>query len=284
MSSPPAKVRKEETKNNGENAEELADKEQQEAIEQIDEVQNQIDALNEKASEEILRVEQKYNKSRKPYFEKRAELIKKIPKFWYTAFVNHPQVSALLDEEDEEALHFLTKVEVEEFEDIKSGYKINFHFEPNPYFENDIISKEFHLNDTGDPSSKSTPIRWKPGKDLTKRNSQQIKGRKRLHEEPESFFCWFTDHVDAGADELGEVIKDDIWPNPLQYFLVPDVEVEGEGDSDEGGQDLEDIDEEYDEGESGEEEEDLDGELEDEDDDAEEGEGEEDEGEDEDEA
>ena len=41
-------------------------------------------------------------------------------------FVNHPQVSALLDEEDEEALHFLTKVEVEEFEDIKSGYKINF--------------------------------------------------------------------------------------------------------------------------------------------------------------
>lgn len=41
-------------------------------------------------------------------------------------FVNHPQVSALLNEEDEEALQFLTKVEVQEFEDIKSGYKINF--------------------------------------------------------------------------------------------------------------------------------------------------------------
>jgi len=40
--------------------------------------------------------------------------------------VNHPQVSALLNEEDEEALQFLTKVEVQEFEDIKSGYKINF--------------------------------------------------------------------------------------------------------------------------------------------------------------
>lgn len=59
-------------------------------------------------------------------------------------------------------------------------------------------------------------------KDLTKRSSQtQNKaGRKRQHEEPESFFTWFTDHADAGADELGEVIKDDIWPNPLQYYLV----------------------------------------------------------------
>ncbi|XP_077986519.1 protein SET-like [Glandiceps talaboti] len=277
MSSPPTKIRKEEPKNNGENADEVAaDKEQQEAIEQIDEVQNQIDALNEKASEEILRVEQKYNKLRKPYFEKRSDIIKKIPKFWVTAFINHPQVSALLDEEDEEALHFMTKVEVEEFEDIKSGYKIKFYFEANPYFENEVISKEFHLNDTGDPSSKSTPIRWKTGKDLTKRNTapQQNKEKKRQLEEPESFFCWFTDHVDAGADELGEVIKDDIWPNPLQYFLVPEVEVEGEGDSDEGGQDLEDIDEEYEEGDSGEDEEDyLDGEN---DDDLEEGEGEED--------
>ncbi|TEA24293.1 hypothetical protein DBR06_SOUSAS26710020, partial [Sousa chinensis] len=29
-----------------------------------------------------------------------------------------------------------------------------------------------------------------------------------------SFFTWFTDHSDAGADELGEVIKDDIWGFP----------------------------------------------------------------------
>ena len=35
-------------------------------------------------------------------------------------------MSALLNEEDEEALQYLTKVEVQEFEDIKSGYKINF--------------------------------------------------------------------------------------------------------------------------------------------------------------
>ncbi|KAF4021308.1 hypothetical protein G4228_012947 [Cervus hanglu yarkandensis] len=115
------------------------EKEQQEAIEHIDEVQNEIDRLNEQASEEILKVEQKYNKLCQPFFQK-------------------------------------------------------------------------------------------------------------------SFFTWFTDHSDAGADELGEVIKDDIWPNPLQYYLVPDMDDEkGEGeeddDDDEEEEGLEDIDEEGDEDE-----------------------------------
>lgn len=57
----------------------------QKALEDIDSCQNEIDALNEKASEEILRVEQKYNKLRKPHFHKRNELIQKIQNFWVTA-------------------------------------------------------------------------------------------------------------------------------------------------------------------------------------------------------
>ncbi len=63
----------------------ISAQEQQDAIEDIDEVQNQIDALNEKASEEILHVEQKYNKLRQPHFDTRSKLINKIDKFWVTA-------------------------------------------------------------------------------------------------------------------------------------------------------------------------------------------------------
>uniref|UniRef100_A0A2I3RQV3 SET like protein n=1 Tax=Pan troglodytes TaxID=9598 RepID=A0A2I3RQV3_PANTR len=220
-----------------------AEKEQQEAIEHIDEVQNEIDRLNEQDSEEILKGEQKYNKLHQPFFQKRSELIAKIPNFGVTTFVNHPQVSSLLGEENEEALHYLTKVEVTEFEDIKSGYRIDFYFDENPYFENKVFSKEFHLNESGDPSSNQT---------------QNKASRKRQHEEPESFFTWFTDHSDAGADELEEVIKDDIWPNPLQYYLVPAMDDEEGGedddddddDGDEGEEELEDIDEgDEDEGE-----------------------------------
>uniref|UniRef100_A0A8C1B8S8 SET nuclear proto-oncogene a n=1 Tax=Cyprinus carpio carpio TaxID=630221 RepID=A0A8C1B8S8_CYPCA len=247
MSASAAKVSKKELNSNHDGGDETSEKEQQEAIEHIDEVQNEIDRLNEQASEEILKVEQKYNKLRQPFFQKRSELIAKIPNFWVTTFVNHPQVSALLGEEDEEALHYLTRVEVTEFEDIKSGYRIDFVSGKNSL---SFLSKEIHLNESGDPTSKSTEIKWKPGKVCITQTPK-----------PESFFTWFTDHSDSGADELGEVIKDDIWPNPLQYYLVPDMEdEEGEGeDEDEDEEGLDDIDEEGED--DGEEEEDDDGEV-----------------------
>jgi len=211
----------------------------QKALEEIDASQNEIDMLNEKASNEILQVEQKYNKLRKPFFEKRNELIEKIPNFWVTAFVNHPQISAILDEEEEECLHFMTKLEVEEFEDIKSGYRIRFVFKGNPYFENEVLEKEFHLASTGEPDSKSTEIKWKADSEPSlrlqasmKRNADQMKnGRKRpLQEIPRTFFTWFLENGDASADDIAEVIKDEMWSNPLQYFLVPDMMENGEDD------------------------------------------------------
>lgn len=55
-----------------------------------------------------------------------------------------------MEEDEEDALRFLNKLEVEEFEDIKSGYRINFHFDENPYFENDVLTKEFHLGSSGE--------------------------------------------------------------------------------------------------------------------------------------
>uniref|UniRef100_A0A674EFQ3 SET nuclear proto-oncogene b n=1 Tax=Salmo trutta TaxID=8032 RepID=A0A674EFQ3_SALTR len=248
MSASAAKVGRKENSNH-DGADETSEKEQQEAIEHIDEVQNEIDRLNEQASEEILKVEQKYNKLRQPFFQKRSELIAKIPNFWVTTFVNHPQVSALLGEEDEEALHYLTRVEVTEFEDIKSGYRIDFVMGTH-------LQSQLKSNGRLERKSKQN--------DLTKRASQTPNkaGKKRQHEEPESFFTWFTDHSDAGADELGEVVKDDIWPNPLQYYLVPDMDdEEGEGDDDDDDEEgLEDIDEEGDEDE-GEEDDEEDGEV-----------------------
>ncbi|XP_066996959.1 protein SET isoform X2 [Anabrus simplex] len=134
-------------------------------------------------------------------------------------------ISAILEEDEEDCLHYLSMLEVEEFEDIKSGYRINFHFDDNPYLENDVLTKEFHLGSSGDPASQSTPIRWKQGNELLKKRKEAAKGRKRINE-TKSFFQWFTDHTDPSADDIAEVIKDDMWPNPLQYYLVPDIEVE----------------------------------------------------------
>lgn len=239
------------------------DADTQKALEDIDTCQNEIDSLNEKASEEILKVEQKYNKLRQPYFAQRNELIKKIPNFWVTAFVNHPQISAILDEEEEECLHYLTLLEVEEFDDIKSGYRLKFHFDENPFFENDCLVKEFFLG-SQDPESKSTEIKWKEGMNLGERHANADgdsgkAGRKRSAPSsmPRTFFSWFNDNSDASADDIAEVIKDDMWPNPLQYFLVPDVDMgengmeDGESDEDDDiDGEGDDFDEEGDDGEN----------------------------------
>lgn len=220
-----------------------------EALEAIDSCQNEIDALNEKASEEILKVEQKYNALRKPYFQKRNEIIKRIPSFWVTAIVNHPQISGILEEEEEECLQFMEKLEVEEFEDIKSGYRIHFYFDENLYFENKVLTKEFNLGSSGEtPVSTSTAIKWKPDRDLTKMLPKKATANRRKRSlEYRTFFDWFTDNNDPINDDIAELIKDDLWPNPLQYYLVPDIEVEPEAEED-------GVDDEF--GDEGEEEED----------------------------
>ncbi|KAK3103633.1 hypothetical protein FSP39_020645 [Pinctada imbricata] len=216
----------------------------QSALEEIDACQNEIDALNEKASEEILCVEQKYNKLRKPFYAKRNSHIKGIKNFWVTAFSNHPQLYNVLTDEDEECLQYLSEVEVEEFEDIKSGYRINFNFTDNPYFSDSVISKVFHLASTGVPTCTSTPVQWKDNMNLTKRKKNNRQG----------FFNWMQDTSDPAADEVAEVIKDDIWPNPLQYYLSNDSMENGVSDDENVDESVVVLDDDEDDDEVGEEE------------------------------
>ena len=60
-------------------------------------------------------------------------------------------MSALLGKGDEEALRYLTRVQVTEFEDSKSGYRIGYYFHENPCFKSEVLSGEFHLDESGDP-------------------------------------------------------------------------------------------------------------------------------------
>ena len=115
-------------------------------------------------------------------------------------------------------------LEVEEFEDIKSGYKINLFFDTNPYFEDEVLTKEFHTESTGDPVSKSTKIRWKEGFDLAAKAAQRAAaaaaktGRKRPLEN-RTFFSWFCDNGDPTTDDVAEVIKDDMWSVTTLHFF-----------------------------------------------------------------
>jgi template-activating factor I len=220
--------------------------------------------VNEEASDKVLEVEQKYNEIRRPVYNKRNDIIRSIPDFWLTAFLSHPVLSDLLTDEDQKVFKYLDSLDVEDFKDVKSGYSINFIFSSNPYFEDTKLTKVFRFSDEGTTSVSGTQPRWKDGMDLTNGVIQEKEGHKRSHVE-DSFFKWFYDTqqkeaMDSLQDEFAEVIKDDLWPNPLKYFnneqdedeYEDDVE-EDEEDAGKGAGGLDDDDEEPDEDEEEEE-------------------------------
>ncbi|KAJ8404572.1 hypothetical protein AAFF_G00334350 [Aldrovandia affinis] len=130
--------------------------------------------------------------------------------------LNHPQLSGHIDENDEDALSYMTNLEIE---NNGLGYRIGFHFRRNPYFQNSTIIKERNLAMGGSPMSFSNPILWHRGQNLTARG-RLVKGPNAF-DPYQSFFAWFSDHSSPDRDEIAEILKNDLYRNPLRYYLTP---------------------------------------------------------------
>ncbi|CAL5362206.1 unnamed protein product [Camellia sinensis] len=223
------------------------------SIEKLQEMQDELEKINEEASDKVLEVEQKYNEIRKPAYDKRNDIIKSIPDFWLTAFLSHPALGDLLTEEDQKIFKHLDSLEVEDFKDVKSGYSITFNFKANPYFEDTKLTKTFTFLDEGTTKITATSIMWKEG--MVNGVAHEKKGSKRPHVD-ESFFTWFSDtqqkdDMDEIHDEVAEIIKEDLWPNPLTYFNneADEEDFDGEeGDEEEKGSEDDDDEEDDEEG------------------------------------
>ncbi|KAF1887263.1 hypothetical protein Lal_00040863 [Lupinus albus] len=277
------------------------------SIQKLQEIQDNLEKINEEASDKVVEIEQKYNEIRKPVYDNRNEIIKSIPDFWLTAFLSHPALGELLNDEDQKIFKYLDSLEVEDHKDVKSGYTITLNFKPNPYFEDTKLTKTYTFHDEGATKITATPIKWKEGKGIPNGVDHEKKGNKRafvdirpiscysrpnpgklsyrcscivayvpksisyelqsslyVHHEPcvlclpsNSFFSWFSDceekddDMDDILDEVAELIKDDLWPNPLTYFnneVPDDIETIGgpyeENDDDEDDSEDDDDDEE----------------------------------------
>ncbi|KAL6845869.1 hypothetical protein ACP4OV_024444 [Aristida adscensionis] len=239
--------------------------------------------VNEEASNKVLEVEQKYNEIRRPVYVRRNEIIKNIPDFWLTAFLSHPMLGELLAKDDQTIFKHLESIDVDESEDIKSGCSITFAFSANPYFDDKRLTKTYSISDDGTISVKATSIKWKARMDIVNGKTCMKKGAKRLlvHESGlrnvvwarqtfqqlfdfkhlvagslPGFFTWFSDTKNKSLDhnemdEVVDVIKEDLWPNPLKYFnneLEDKFEIED--DDKEGSDEEEDQDEGEEDGEN----------------------------------
>lgn len=243
------KGKKQKVEENDENA--CIDKDLLFSIECLQAIQDELEKINEEASDKVLDVEQKYSQIRKPIYQKRNEIIQSIPDFWVTALLSHPVLGELLTEEDQKIFKFLTSIEVEDSKNVKYGYTITFNFKPNPYFEDTKLFKSYTFQEDGTTKISATNIQWKEGMAIENRAANEKEGNKRPPQE-ESFFSWFSDQqkdedIEDIHDEIAELFKEDIWPDPLSYFNnqgAEDEEFEEGDDEDES-----DNEEEEEEGE-----------------------------------
>ncbi|XP_004474743.1 testis-specific Y-encoded-like protein 5 [Dasypus novemcinctus] len=185
------------------------------SMDTLESVQLKLETMNAQADRAYLRLSRKFGQLRLHHLERRNLLIQNIAGFWGRALQNHPQLSSFLSNQDKEVLSSLTSLEVEELGLARLGYKIKFYFGPNRFFQNKALIKEYGCGPTGQVVSRATPIQWLPGQDL----------QSLSQEHPDhicSFFGWFSNHSAIESDKIFEIINEELWPNPLQYYLMSD--------------------------------------------------------------
>ncbi|KAF4095336.1 hypothetical protein G5714_024414 [Onychostoma macrolepis] len=184
---------------------------------------------------------------------------KGVPEFWLTIFKRVDMLGEMLQEHDEPILKHLQDITVKFSEPGQPMiFTLEFHFEPNSYFSNTVLTKVYKMKsepDADDPFSFEGPeiidcegckIDWHKGKD-------------------DSFFNFFNpvkelpDGMDEDLDftlstdfEIGHFFRERVIPRAVLYFTgeaLEDDESYEEEDLEEGEEeDLDDEGEEEDEG------------------------------------
>lgn len=186
-------------------------------MDSLEAIDLELSQVNAQADRAFLQLERKFGRMRRLHMQRRSFIIQNIPGFWVTAFRNHPQLSPMISGQDEDIMRYMINLEVEELKHPRSGCKFKFIFQNNPYFRNEGIVKEYERRASGRVVSLSTPIRWHRGQD-----PQSHVHRNREGNTIPSFFNWFSDNSLLEFDAIADIIRGELWSNPLQYYLMGD--------------------------------------------------------------
>uniref|UniRef100_A0A8C6F3F2 Testis-specific Y-encoded protein 2-like n=1 Tax=Monodon monoceros TaxID=40151 RepID=A0A8C6F3F2_MONMO len=182
-----------------------------EALEALKALQSELAILNCKCSRQLLGLQIVTFRWRKPYLEYRSTLIQSIPGFWVKVFVNHPRMSAMISTQDRDMLSYMTDLQVEELTEPSGYRRIMLFFRKNPYFQNEVVFKEYHVDVTRYRASYLVPVQWH------RRFEKEVYSR-RPNNSSLNFFSWFSDHSCVGSSRIAKIIVEDLWLHPLRYY------------------------------------------------------------------
>ncbi|EHH66509.1 NAP-1-related protein [Macaca fascicularis] len=145
---------------------------------------------------------------------------KGIPEFWLTVFKNVDLLSDMVQEHDEPILKHLKDIKVK-FSDAGQpmSFVLEFHFEPNEYFTNEVLTKTYRMR---------CQIDWKKGKNVTLKTikkKQKHKGRGTVRTvtktvSNDSFFNFFAPPEVPESGDLPEL------KNNLKVYTRKDDDAE----------------------------------------------------------
>ena len=204
-------------------------------------------ALEREFKKEHNKLEYKYEKLYRPFYERRQKIIegeekpdieqireklaelkineeeakaekeneKGIPEFWYKCLENCQDI--MINEKDKNILKKLKLIKCTPEEN--GNFTLEFYFEPNDYFENEVLKREFILDEDYDIKEiKSDEIKWKSDevnptieikqKKVKNKRTKQIKTVQKKEKIP-SFFSSFKNLVKKDGDKAKDNEKDD---------------------------------------------------------------------------
>jgi len=206
-----------------------------------------------------------------------------IPEFWLTVMKNVELSDEMIKENDEDVLKHLIDINVvltgtddgEGGATKDMGFVLEFHFSPNDYFTDTVLTKTYQMNsvpDKDDPFSFDGPeiyactgcdINWKKGKNITQKivkKKQKQKGGNQIRfvtktVKTDSFFNFFdppdienedeldeeTEELLAADFEIGDFFRQRMIPKAVLFYTGEAID-EFE-DSDEDDEDDDDDDE-----------------------------------------
>ncbi|CAH0520397.1 unnamed protein product [Peronospora belbahrii] len=198
---------------------ELEREKRKEIVENVQKIEEELEQLSIEKVEEVLAVETKYIVKTRDVYVKRNELLSEIPHFWNQVFLRHPVVGNYLNMNDgEELMEYLQTFVV--FVGKNGSFKIKLIFHENPYFFPTMLWKQFDLSKK-DVKVSASKITW----------TERAYMRKATDN---FFFQWIVST--EGDQGLAEIIKEELWKNPLEYFVTDD-EDEDSCDKDESDED-----------------------------------------------
>merc|ERR1712070_184518 len=203
--------------------------------------------LEREYDKELQVLMKKYSEMQKPIKEERTRVLTTAPPdgplvgtpalsgFWATAMKKHPAFESVIEEWDEPVLAYIRDITTNDLDedDSNKGFRLTFHFTENPYFSNETLEKEYHIEESSPYTQeqevtliKASEIQWKDGKDVTvEKVAKKVKGggakkakQKKEKEEPrDSIFRHFFRTLkpdmpvpdDVNLDDVGGMCDED---------------------------------------------------------------------------